>query len=210
MVVVFDLDDTLYDEVDFVVSGFRAVAELVAPGRPAAVLEFMLERFAAAGSGRIFDDVIEAFELPHEVPVLVEAYRLHDPDITMPPERRELLDVLHDRCTLGLITDGDYTTQRNKFDRLGLGGLIDAPIFTARLAAPKPAPPAFEAMMQRFSGERDFTYVGDNPAKDFVAPRALGWQTLRFRNPRGIYRGLDGVSDHEFECFAELSAFLAG
>jgi putative hydrolase of the HAD superfamily len=28
-------------------------------------------------------------------------------------------------------------------------------------------------------------YIGDNPAKDFRAPKALGWRTLRVRHPQG-------------------------
>ena len=32
------------------------------------------------------------------------------------------------------------------------------------------------------SGDR-FVYVGDNPAKDFVAPNAMGWTTIMIRRP---------------------------
>ena len=30
-------------------------------------------------------------------------------------------------------------------------------------------------------------YVGDNVAKDFVAPRRLGWKTVRIRRGDGLY-----------------------
>jgi putative hydrolase of the HAD superfamily len=208
MVVVFDLDDTLYDEVDFVLSGFRAVAEYVDPERAAELLAFMWERFSADGSGRIFDALIERFELDVRVGDLVEHYRFHSPDIAMPADRRAVLEELAGAHPLGLVSDGPYTTQRNKFVALGLSRFIAAPVFTARLRAPKPDPAAFETLVRRFGAADRFVYVADNPRKDFVAPRALGWRSIRFRNPRGIYRHEEGEADAEISTLAALLAVL--
>ena len=35
--------------------------------------------------------------------------------------------------------------------------------------------------LQIYQAYRREIYVGDNPAKDFVTPRRLGWQTVRLR-----------------------------
>jgi putative hydrolase of the HAD superfamily len=46
----------------------------------------------------------------------------------------------------------------------------------------KPHPRAFEFIQKKFGdGDRTFAYVADNPAKDFHAPIALGWNTVRVR-----------------------------
>lgn len=208
MVIVFDLDDTLYDELDFVASGFRAVAAQIDPRRAAEVADFMHARFEATGSGRVFDDTVAQFGADADVAGLVELYRGHSPDIALPPERAALLASLRQRSPavdLGLVSDGPERTQRNKFDRLGLGEFIDRPVFTAQLGAPKPAPAAFLAVMERFGPRREFVYVADNPRKDFIAPRGLGWHTIRFRNPRGIYR--DVVTDPSAQADVEIDAF---
>ncbi|HEX2953991.1 MAG TPA: HAD family hydrolase, partial [Bacillota bacterium] len=60
MVLVFDLDDTLYEELTFVKSGFRAVAGFLQerygiPAQPS--LELMLQKLEG-GRGRIFDDLL--------------------------------------------------------------------------------------------------------------------------------------------------------
>ena len=49
-----------------------------------------------------------------------------------------------------------------------------------------PAPP-LPTLLRRFWGHLapggTLTYLADNPAKDFCAPRQLGWETVRFRMP---------------------------
>ncbi len=208
MVIVFDLDDTLYDEVDFVTSGFRAVAEALDPRRPEVVFEYMRARFEAAGSGRVFDDTLAHFGFDHDLGALIALYRDHRPDIELPRDRVAVLAALRRRFAFGLVSDGPCRTQRNKFDRLGLGPMIAQPVFTAELGAPKPAKAGFEQIMRQCAGERAFVYVADNPAKDFIAPRALGWRTIRFRNPRGIYRTIEGEADVEIGQLGELVPLL--
>jgi putative hydrolase of the HAD superfamily len=208
MIVVFDLDDTLYDEVDFVRSGFRAVADYVDASDPEPLLDFMQARFEAEGSGRIFDALIAHFGLSVGVAELVEVYRFHSPDIELPEDRRAVLEQLVGAHPLGLVSDGPWVMQRNKFVRLGLPRFIEAPVFTARLGAPKPAPAAFEAIMRRFGAHENFAYVADNPKKDFLAPRALGWLTIHFRNPRGIHRANEGEVDVAIDALGELLSLV--
>ena len=58
-----------------------------------------------------------------------------------------------------------------------------------------------------------FVYVGDNPAKDFVAPNARGWTTVQVkRDTRGIHdadRSVPGGDpQHRIASLAELPALL--
>ena len=53
----------------------------------------------------------------------------------------------------------------------------------------KPALANFEYFMKRYPGCSDFTYVGDNPDKDFIAPNTLGWETICLRDDgRNIHK----------------------
>lgn len=68
---------------------------------------------------------------------------------------------------------------------------VDAIILTGELAPglSKPHPRAFELMADRLgAAHNECIYVADNPAKDFVAPNALGWTTIRIVRPDGIYK----------------------
>ena len=44
-----------------------------------------------------------------------------------------------------------------------------------------------------------FVYVGDNPAKDFVAPRALGWRTVRVRRHGQLHHEVPSGDDVDVE-----------
>jgi len=200
MVVVFDLDDTLYDEIDFVKSGFKEVAGYLGGGK---YFDFMMEEFEKNGSGKIFDKLIEKFSLNESLSKLIEIYRFHRPDISLSDEAREVLENLKAKFPLALITDGHYIMQKNKFYALGLEKYIDFAVFTDFYHTKKPQKKPFEMVMDRFKGEK-FAYVSDNPKKDFFAPKELGWLTVRYKNPRGIYKDIPNNADFQIESLKEL------
>ena len=67
--LIFDLDDTLYREHDFVASGFRAVAEYVGAqcGRPSEEIlrQSWMEIFAREGRRAVMPAVLERFSGSH-------------------------------------------------------------------------------------------------------------------------------------------------
>src|SRR5688500_742872 len=81
--VVFDLDDTLYPERDFVLSGFAAVdAWLQANHRIDGFAEKAEALFAAGHRGHIFDQALELLDVSMAealVPAMIEIYRRHPP-----------------------------------------------------------------------------------------------------------------------------------
>jgi len=186
MVIVFDMDDTLFDEIDFVRSGFAEIARYLTLPES---FDFMLSCFEAEGSGTIFDRLIRRFDLDVPLAKLIEIYRFHHPDIHLDDESKHLLEYVKHLPT-ALITDGHYLMQQNKYRVLGLDTLIDYPIFSDFYHTNKPDPMLFEKVMQRFPNTR-YVYIADNPKKDFIAPAALGWHSVRYVNPRGIYHHLE-------------------
>ena len=190
MVIVFDLDDTLYDEIDFVKSGFREVSNYLGSEK---YFNFMWEEFLKNGSGKIFDKLIKQFSLDVPVSKLVEIYRFHFPRIYLPKESLELLEFAKNYKT-ALISDGHYITQKNKYNALNLK--LDYPIFSDFYHTKKPELKPFLMVMDKFSNE-NYIYISDNPKKDFLAPKKLGWKTIRFKNPKGIYKDIPNNADIE-------------
>jgi putative hydrolase of the HAD superfamily len=185
--VVFDLDDTLYAERDYVLSGYRAVARRLS-GDPAGGEElhrWLWERFVSGQSAGAFDALNEQFSLgldQRRIAELVEVYRNHSPRITPRPGIPRLLSKLHGVSSLGIISDGFLPAQKLKLGALGIEGYFDAVVFTETLGpeAWKPSPAGFEAICRELQMDaEDCTYVADNPAKDFAAPNALGWRTVQ-------------------------------
>ncbi len=203
MVLVFDLDDTLYPECAFVQSGLRAVAAEIAPNVPEVAYSDLWRLFETQGSGRLFDQYAEKHGVTLNIPRLVSLYRNHRPNLTLPQESRAVLNKAKQRYKLAIVTDGPAQTQRNKYEALGLDAWIDYPFFTDAGQTSKPARSAFEPVVARFGSAERYVYVGDNPAKDFDAPRAMGWLTIRLRRANGIYRDRPNTAHHEIMCLKD-------
>lgn len=183
--VLFDLDQTLYPEADYVRSGFRAVAAFLVErcgGTATAWAEEMESVLWAEGRSGVFDRLHERHGWGVRVSPLamVHVYRTHVPKLRLHADAAALLDEL-DR-PLGLVTDGHATVQHRKIAALGLATRMDAVVCTADLGSPaaKPAVAGFRVCLERLGIEpRHAVYVGDDLAKDFAGPRALGMRTVR-------------------------------
>lgn len=190
--IIFDLDDTLYDEISYVRSGFRAVADYLGE-RDA---EKSLLRYFESGVPPISAYLDEIGMKSREEECLL-VYRGHSPDISLDDERRSLLFKLRKRgIKIGIITDGRPEGQRLKIEALGLDELADDIIITDELGGEqfrKPCDISFRIMQRRWRiPAACILYVGDNPDKDLQAPRQLGMQCLLYENKNGLYRGKSG------------------
>jgi putative hydrolase of the HAD superfamily len=209
--VVLDLDDTLFLERDYVRSGFQAVGDLV--HRNLGVRGFFREAWDLFESGRrdlLFNRVLEARGIeprPSVIRSLLTRYRTHDPVIRLSPDARRFLDGSLRRLLTGVITDGRLLTQRAKVRALGLRGKVGAIQYTRSLGTgyAKPHPRAFRLMQKRFGVPASAClYVGDNPAKDFVAPAQLGWASCRIRRPGGMFENQKSHGIPVISSFDEL------
>lgn len=204
--IIFDLDDTLYPERDYVASGYRAVAAAIVGGAhvptyaarnpqpatgdqavPTPPLEdWLWQRFLAGQAANAFDAMNEHFALglsKEGVAELVRIYRGHTPAIKPFAGMRELLGRLAKRHCLGLLSDGYLPAQRLKLGALGLTTFFKRIVFTEEIGrdAWKPSPVGFELMTRRLAmPHTDCVYVADNPRKDFLAPNQFGWGTVQF------------------------------
>lgn len=194
--ITFDMDDTLYPELEYVRSGYTFVAGHIAEHAaiPAdRIFQRLWWHFENGDRRRVFDVVLAEFNLSDRLAVasLVEMYRSHASDIHLRPEAARVLGTLRDAgVRLGVITDGSPVQQRAKAQALDLARYVDAIVFTGELppGCAKPSPAAFEKLMRQFDvPARQCMYVADNPRKDFVGPRQLGWFTLQFMHETGIY-----------------------
>lgn len=174
-VIVFDLDDTLYKEVAFVESGFKAVARHIGN------ISFADELISWWTDGKnALETLINKYSLKFPIEKLLAVYRNHLPAIKLDTSTVQILDYLiaHGKI-LGLITDGRFITQNNKIRALGLSQWISAEniIISEEFGASKPDVRNYQFFMSKYP-DKTYTYIGDNITKDFLAPKALGWQTI--------------------------------
>jgi putative hydrolase of the HAD superfamily len=202
--IVFDIDDTLYDEVDYVRSGFAHVSRVAAgPEVDASTLEdWLTSAFAAGVRGDSFDRLLVAYPTIGarvSAALLIEAYRAHHPEIRLDPTVEQLLDELTARgLRLGVLSDGRPDTQQAKVDALGLGRWFE-PILLTGSRGPgyaKPATAGFAAIGLEWGlPSSALAYVGDNPVKDFAGPRRLGWTAIRVRHGRQLHCQAEASDD---------------
>jgi putative hydrolase of the HAD superfamily len=142
---------------------------------------------------------------------MVACYRNHLPRISLMPDAERALQRWSGHFFLGLISDGPLVMQRQKVKALGLESRLNLIILTDEWGPEywKPHPRAFEQMEAR-SGHRGAAclYIADNPSKDFLAPRQLGWRTIRIGRPGCIYGEMpsrpDGCAEFAIESLDQV------
>lgn len=116
-----------------------------------------------------------------ELEVLLNMYRFDVHELTLEEEVAKVLSALKaERVALGIVSDGRQITQMNKIKALGLDRYFDEDmiVISESFGSEKPCEDNYRYFMKKFPECADFTYVGDNPAKDFLAPNTLGWKTV--------------------------------
>lgn len=174
---VFDLDDTLFKEVEFRDSGFEFVRQEIIKLYQRDILDLVI-RYREGYSTDLFSDICRFLSLPETSKnQFIWMYRNHFPSISIDRGILSILNNLKD-TTLGvaILTDGRSATQRNKIKALSLSTF---PVFISEEFdnSEKPESNRFE-LIQSFHQNCTYVYVGDNVKKDFITPNQMGWTTI--------------------------------
>jgi putative hydrolase of the HAD superfamily len=174
--IVFDLDDTIYKEIDFLKSAYNVIAKTLESQLGHNILEEMLDLYKKNESTL---DVIKAkYPFKESIKDLINIYRFHLPTITPSEGVIDLLSSLkNNNCKIGLITDGRSISQRNKINALNISHFLDDIIISEEFGSEKPSLDNFQYFNNRYLNY-SFFYIGDNTKKDFIAPNNLGWTTI--------------------------------
>lgn len=192
--VIFDLDDTLYEEAAYVAQALEHASEylagrLGAPSQKAALHRRMLELLERDGRGRIFDVICGETGAAVSVEELVRVYRSTKPVLKLYPDAEEILRRLSERgIRTGLITDGCSRVQHEKVAALGLDRRLDCVVVTDDYGMAKPQTAVYEKCLFALGcAAPEAAYVGDNPRKDFIGAKALGMETFRIVRRSGMH-----------------------
>lgn len=203
--VVFDLDDTLYDEVKYCESGFRAVTEFIADllDSPSAkcIFDSLWKQFTAGNRTKTFNAALDDLGIRYNneiIQKLIKTYRSHLPKISLPADSAKVLRKLSRKYTLALLTDGFLPAQQLKVQALKIENYFKCIIYTEQLGRQcwKPSPAGFEKLMQTLNAKpQAVAYVADNQMKDFIAPNKLGILTIQITRPARIHTSTSEAPD---------------
>ena len=185
--IIFDLDNTLYPEETYVQSGFKAVARYLSEKYDCdfdTLFSKIMDIFNEDGRGAVFDRLVNDLNFNENVSTLVYIYRYHFPEISLYSESITLLDNLKDNYKLSLITDGRAFVQKRKVDALDIEEYFDIIIFTDVLGEDywKPSVEPYKLVLSMLKCDaKDAYYIGDDPYKDFKAPKELGMKSIQVK-----------------------------
>lgn len=196
--VLFDLDDTLFPQRDWLAGAWATVAAAATGlgGVDEETFRARLVAIASEGSDRggIIDRAMREFDVPVEhQAALVAAFLDHrSPPLDPFPGAIAGLRRLRASAAVGLVTDGDVRVQHDKLRALGLEAEFDVVVFSDEFGRQhrKPDPFPFRRALELLGVPAcAAVFVGDRPDKDVEGPAAVGMRAIRVRT--GEYRHLE-------------------
>ena len=204
--VVFDLDDTLISEKEYIKSGYRHIAEVVSQRFNFNKDQVYIDLFQLFKKSphNVFNRLYEKYNIEYSKDMiidLVNEYRGHFPNIKFYDDVLPCLNELKRLgVKIGIITDGYAIAQRQKLIAVEADKYFDEIIVTDELGREywKPHPKAFEIIKERSEVSFDeMVYVGDNPEKDFYISTIYPIKTIRILRD-GVHKNncyLDGIRE---------------
>lgn len=202
--VIFDLDDTLISEAEYVKSGYKVVSKYLEDKfilNSSDVFNKLWSYFQNKEKNT-FNKLLEECNISYtqeDILSLVNVYRNHKPNIDFFDDVEPFLYELKEKnIHTGIISDGYYNGQKAKLEALNAYNKFDYIILTDELGKEfwKPNPKAFEMMMEKFNVKpEEVIYIGDNPKKDFAIKKIMPITTVRMKRNNSIYDNEDYLDD---------------
>jgi putative hydrolase of the HAD superfamily len=194
--IIFDLDDTLYDENQFVLSAFLNVASFLECKfelNKVDVFNFLKETFLTDGREQIFNKLLKKYNITVLlIKRLVDCYRATIPDIELLNDSKNFLqEIDRTKFKLGIITDGLNSVQWNKINALNLVEKFDKIVVTDDhgLKNWKPSEFPYKLILDELKVmPENSIYIGDNANKDFLAPNELGMISVKINRDSSDHR----------------------
>lgn len=198
-VIVFDLDDTLYFERDYIKSGYKVISKYLNQKyglNEKVIYKEMLFLFYKSPKN-IFNRILDKYNISYsneDIQNMIMLYRNHKPKVKLSKDvRKILIFLLKKSYRLGIITDGFKEAQRKKIQALQLEKYFEKIIITDELGENreywKPHEKSYILMKEYFNVEfNEMIYIGDNILKDFIAPMKLGMLPIQIINKKNVYQ----------------------
>ena len=176
---VFDLDDTLYKESDYLFKGYRAIADyLVEKGYGSTAneyYEYLINEYKERGRKKLFDRFLSHYCIPVEMNVLLDILHNQKVNIVLEKKASDFLDLLvEQKKTIYILTNGNIQQQKNKVRLLRLEEFYpQIKIVYASALEPKPSPLSlFLIMEQENKKAKDMVFIGDSAVDELTANNA--------------------------------------
>lgn len=173
-VIVFDLDDTLYNEMAYLKSAYIKIAKELSPTNWQGLFARMYSLFRSKQD--VFAFLTSQFDVQKSD--LLKTYRTHKPSLQLFEGAMEVIQSIKQKGgKIGVITDGRTTTQTVKLKALGIYEIVDKIVISEEVGSEKPDEQNYRIIENAFPN-CNYLYMADNLRKDFISPNRLGWNTV--------------------------------
>lgn len=179
-VVILDLDNTLYDESEYLYSAYRRIGEYIQsltgytenPYTP-----FLIETFEQEGREGLFDKLLSHFNLEQQVTCASILSVLRDNSIVLTvfePMKELIGQLIGRKQTIYILTNGNPRQQRNKVASLDIQGLLPfIKVVYANEYIPKPSPFCVEEILREEKvSPQHAVLIGDSDIDKITAEQA--------------------------------------
>ncbi|MFW6015661.1 MAG: HAD family hydrolase [bacterium] len=216
--IIFDLDDTLYPEIDYVFSGFSKVCNKISIDYGLDYYEIYeeIKLLFKEDSKFVFNRLLELYAINYPNDYIIDLlllYRSHKPEISLYNDAEYILNYLKKKnYKLGLITDGYSNSQQIKIDKLELKNYFDSIIITDELGREnwKPSKLPYIKCIEEIQVEfKETVYIGDNVKKDFISANRLSMKTVFIQRENQIYQKYQNLpsiyyADYEIKSLKDI------
>ena len=176
---VFDLDDTLYNEKDYLYSGYWNIAHYLAERfentKAQEYYTFLREEFEHNGRNNLFDRLLLHFDLHVPIEILLDILHNQQANIQLDKDAAELLNLLlMKKKKVYILTNGNICQQKNKVKLLDIAHIYpEIKVIYASQIMPKPLPLSLHLILEleRIEG-KDAIMIGDSQVDEETARNA--------------------------------------
>jgi putative hydrolase of the HAD superfamily len=208
--IIFDMDDTLYCERDYVMSGLKAVNNWVLQNlNTTGFYDKATQLFEIGEKKLIFNKTLEYLNIAYSeshIDEMINIYRSHTPDIQLFKDAKWVLNHLDKSVKLGVISDGYKDAQKKKVEALNLSERFHSIVLSDLFGRIHWKPSCFPyhvVSLELKCLHQECVYIGDNVTKDFISAKKLGWKTVHIKRNGGIYS--EKVMGHEYNAHYQIN-----
>ncbi len=189
--ICIDLDDTLYNEIEYVISGYKFIEKWIYDNNNKISFKIKKETIQNNINSHI-QIFIKKNNLPERyIDYFVKILRDHKPIIELSRNNLEKLRKLKDKFkNLILLTNGRSISQRNKIESLKITEFFNDILISEEIGANKPDEKLYQKIIKKYK-DHNILFVGDNIDVDLVTPIHLGYKTLLIKNIKNRIHNYD-------------------
>ena len=176
---IFDLDNTLYNEKDYLFIAYKKISEKIVEKNPHLQSEdlscFLQKKFVSQGRVNLFNKLLENFSIKNlsvkNCLEILRTFKCQSKIKLFPDAYVTVKDILSKNNRIFVVTNGNIAQQKNKIKNIDWNGMKEDIVFVlANKYQPKPSVDSYSFIKKKYWISRSTTImIGDmNSDMDFA------------------------------------------